>query len=87
LNEVIHTVKAIIRGWANYFRTGNSNRTFCKVRDSIEKKVRNSIYICLIPIYVSFDSPVEKKLYRSTLNCRIIVFKGGSKSVSLCVRH
>src|SRR4030067_301790 len=43
LNEVIQTVNAVIRGWVNYFRIGNSNRTFCKVRHYIEKKVRKFV--------------------------------------------
>ncbi len=43
LNEVISTVNAVIRGWVNYFRIGNSNRTFCKVRNYIEKKVRRFV--------------------------------------------
>ena len=41
--EVIQTVNAVVRGWVNYFRIGNSNRTFCKVRDFIEKKVRRFV--------------------------------------------
>ena len=43
LNEVISTVNAVIRGWVNYFRIGNSNRTFCKVRNDVEKKVRKFV--------------------------------------------
>lgn len=43
LNEVIKTVNAIIRGWVNYFRIGNSNRTFCKVSHEVEKKVRRFV--------------------------------------------
>ncbi len=43
LNEVIQTVNAITRGWVNYFRIGNSNSTFNKVRDYIEKKVRKFV--------------------------------------------
>jgi RNA-directed DNA polymerase len=42
-NKVIQTINAIIRGWVNYFRIGNSSRTFCKVRDYIEKKVRRFV--------------------------------------------
>ena len=42
-NEVIKAVNAIIRGWVNYFRIGNSDRTFCKVRNDIEKKVRKFV--------------------------------------------
>lgn len=43
LKEVIQSVNAVIRGWVNYFRIGNSNSTFCKVRDDIEKKVRKFV--------------------------------------------
>ena len=43
LEEVIQAVNAVVRGWVNYFRIGNSNRTFCKVRDFIEKKVRRFV--------------------------------------------
>jgi RNA-directed DNA polymerase len=43
LNEVIQAVNAVIRGWVNYFRIGNSNRTFDKVRCLIEKKVRRFV--------------------------------------------
>jgi RNA-directed DNA polymerase len=43
LEEVIQAVNTVIRGWVNYFRVGNSNRTFCKVRDFIEKKVRRFV--------------------------------------------
>jgi len=43
LKEVIQTVNAIIRGWVNYFRIGNSNSTFNKVRDYIEMKVRKFV--------------------------------------------
>ncbi len=43
LKEVIQTVNAIIRGWVNYFRIGNSNSTFNKVRNYIEMKVRRFV--------------------------------------------
>jgi len=43
LEEVIQAVNAVIRGWVNYFRIGNSNDTFGKVRDFIEKKVRRFV--------------------------------------------
>ena len=43
LNEVINTINPIIRGWVNYFRIGNSGRTFCKVKHYIEKKVRRFV--------------------------------------------
>jgi len=43
LKEVIQAVNAVIRGWVNYFRIGNSNDTFGKVRDFIEKKVRRFV--------------------------------------------
>lgn len=43
LNEVIQSVNAVARGWVNYFRIGNSNGTFKKVRYDIEKKVRKFV--------------------------------------------
>ena len=43
LEEVIQAVNAVIRGWVNYFRIGNSNDTFGKVRNFIEKKVRRFV--------------------------------------------
>ncbi len=43
LNEVIQTLNIIIRGWVNYFRIGNSNSTFDKVRNYMEKKVRRFV--------------------------------------------
>lgn len=43
LNEVIQTINTIIRGWVNYFRIGNSNSAFNKVRNYIEKKVRRFV--------------------------------------------
>jgi RNA-directed DNA polymerase len=43
LKEVIQAVNAVIRGWVNYFRIGNSNDTFGKVKYFIEKKVRRFV--------------------------------------------
>ncbi len=43
LEEVIQAVNAVVRGWVNYFRIGNSNSTFYKVRYFIEKKVRRFV--------------------------------------------
>ena len=43
MREVIQCVNAVIRGWVNYFRVGNSNSTFEKVRYEIEKKVRKFV--------------------------------------------
>jgi RNA-directed DNA polymerase len=43
LKEVIQAVNAVIRGWVNYFRIGNSNDAFGKVRHFIEKKVRRFV--------------------------------------------
>ncbi len=43
LKEVICLVNAVIRGWVNYFRIGNSNSTFDKVRYDTEKKVRRFV--------------------------------------------
>jgi RNA-directed DNA polymerase len=33
-------INPILRGWANYFRTGNSSRAFDKVREYVERRVR-----------------------------------------------
>lgn len=43
LKEVMQAVNAVIRGWVNYFRIGNSNSTFNKVRNDMEKKVRKFV--------------------------------------------
>jgi RNA-directed DNA polymerase len=43
LKEVIQAVNAVVRGWVNYFRIGNSNSTFYKVKSFIEKKVRRFV--------------------------------------------
>jgi len=43
MKEVICSVNEVIRGWVNYFRIGNSNSTFNKVRDYIERKVRKFV--------------------------------------------
>jgi RNA-directed DNA polymerase len=43
LKEVIQAVNAVVRGWVNYFRIGNSNSTFYKVRYFIEKKGRRFV--------------------------------------------
>jgi len=43
LNEVIQAVNAVVRGWVNYFRIGNSSRAFNNVRHQIEKKVRRFV--------------------------------------------
>lgn len=43
MKEVIFSVNAVVRGWVNYFRIGNSTSTFNKVRDDIEMKVRKFV--------------------------------------------
>ena len=43
LKEVIQAVNAVVRGWVNYFRIGNSNDTFGKVKYFLEKKVRRFV--------------------------------------------
>jgi RNA-directed DNA polymerase len=43
LGEVIEAVNAVVRGWVNYFRVGNSARTFGVVRYEVERKVRKFI--------------------------------------------
>ena len=43
LREVIQAVNAVVRGWVNYFRIGNSTRTFNMVRYEVERKVRKFV--------------------------------------------
>ncbi len=43
LREVIQAVNAVVRGWVNYFRIGNSTRAFNVVRYEIERKVRKFV--------------------------------------------
>jgi RNA-directed DNA polymerase len=43
LEEAIRAVNVVVRGWVNYFRIGNSNSTFYKVKYFIEKKVRRFV--------------------------------------------
>jgi RNA-directed DNA polymerase len=43
LNDVIQSVNAVIRGWVNYFRIGNSSSAFSKVKYDVEKKVRKFV--------------------------------------------
>ena len=43
LPEVIQKVNAVLRGWVNYFRIGNSTRAFHRVRWYVEKKVRRFV--------------------------------------------
>lgn len=40
VEDVVKMINPIIRGWVNYFRVGNSARTFGYVKNHIEKKVR-----------------------------------------------
>lgn len=38
--DIVKQVNAILTGWVNYFRVGNSNRAFSEVRDYTEMKIR-----------------------------------------------
>jgi len=38
--EVMSKINAVLTGWVNYFRVGNSSRAFSEVRDYVEMKVR-----------------------------------------------
>ena len=38
--EIIARINAIIVGWVNYFRVGNSSRAFSELRDYLEMKIR-----------------------------------------------
>jgi len=43
IDRVIYLINPILRGWANYFRVGNSARCFGYVKDWVEKKVRRNL--------------------------------------------
>lgn len=43
MNEVVQAVNAVVRGWVNYFRIGNSNSAFYKVKYYIERKLRRFV--------------------------------------------
>jgi hypothetical protein len=38
--ELIKRINAVVAGWVEYFRVGNSSRAFSEVRDYLEMKVR-----------------------------------------------
>lgn len=38
--ELIEQINAVIGGWVNYFRVGNSSRAFSEVREYLEMKIR-----------------------------------------------
>jgi group II intron reverse transcriptase/maturase len=38
--EIIARINAVLAGWVNYFRVGNSSRAFSEVRDYLEMKIR-----------------------------------------------
>ena len=37
---IVGRVNAVVAGWVNYFRVGNSSRAFSEVRDYLEMKIR-----------------------------------------------
>jgi RNA-directed DNA polymerase len=43
VGKVIDEINAILRGWANYFRVGHSNRCFSTVKHWVEKKIRRHL--------------------------------------------
>lgn len=43
VEKVIEEINPILRGWANYFRVGHSNRCFSMVKHWVEKKVRRHL--------------------------------------------
>ena len=43
IDRVIYLINPILRGWANYYRIGNSSRCFNYVKDWVEKKVRRHL--------------------------------------------
>jgi RNA-directed DNA polymerase len=43
VSKVISLINPVVRGWANYFRIGNSSRCFGYVKDWIEKHLRRHL--------------------------------------------
>lgn len=43
VDRVIYLINPILRGWANYFRVGNSSKCFGYVKDWVEKKIRRHL--------------------------------------------
>ena len=43
LSLVIELINPILRGWANYFRIGNSSECFAYIKDWVEKKIRRHL--------------------------------------------
>ena len=43
ISWVIELINPILRGWANYFRIGNSARCFGYIKDWVEKKIRRHL--------------------------------------------
>ncbi|WP_264374788.1 MULTISPECIES: group II intron reverse transcriptase/maturase [unclassified Wolbachia] len=43
IERVIHIINPILRGWINYFRIGNSSRSFHYVKHWVEKKIRRNL--------------------------------------------
>ncbi len=43
VDRVIYLINPVLRGWVNYFRTGNSSRCLGYVKDWVQKKVRRHL--------------------------------------------
>lgn len=43
IRQVIEIINPILRGWVNYFRIGHASRSFCYIKDWVEKKVRRHL--------------------------------------------
>jgi RNA-directed DNA polymerase len=43
VDRVVYLINPILRGWANYFRIGNSSQCFGYVKDWVEKKIRRHL--------------------------------------------
>ena len=43
VDRVVYLINPILRGWANYFRIGNSSRCFGYVKDWVERKIRRHL--------------------------------------------
>ena len=47
VGRVVDLINPVLRGWANYFRVGNSSKCFGYVKDWVERKIRRHLmYAC-----------------------------------------
>ena len=64
--EVVTVINPILRGWANYFRIGNSSRCFKNIEDWVQKKIRRHLYKARQRTGFGWKRWSREELYRNT---------------------